>query len=117
MVLQIKEIDFNRAFMLKVIAEREGVEKAQAMNEELSIQAIDFHFDYYYKAFAADTPSSHIIEEALEQMKEREFTNMLKRNEFSDIFEMLTIEGYLTNVDNQWVLSTECPYQNPDFIA
>lgn len=111
MAVQIDVINENRTFMLEVIAEREGIEVAEEMNGIYTTDEIANHFTTYYKKYSEGTPAENIIGEALDELGEREFTNMLKRNGFTDNFELLAVEGYLTKVSAYWILSIEKPFK------
>lgn len=95
--------------MLAIIKEREGHEMAQAHEAEKTMIELENYFEQHYKTFDLDAPLHEIIEIALDMMGESAFIEMLERNDFSDIFEMLALEGYVTQVMNVWVVSIEHP--------
>lgn len=103
--------------MLAVIAEREGHDMAQAHETEKTMIELENYFEQHYKVFEADAPTHEIIEIALDMMGESAFIEMLERNDFSDIFEMLAIEGYVTQVMGVWVVSIEHAWLKHQEIA
>lgn len=99
----------HHELMLAIIAEREGHDMAQAHETEKTMIELENYFEQHYKVFEADAPLELVIENALDMMGESDFIKMLRTHDFSDIFEMLAMDGYVTNVENVWVLSIEKP--------
>lgn len=100
--------------MLQIITEREGSEMATAHEAEKTMIELENHFEANYTIFDLDTPPAEIIELALDDMGNRDFVAMLERNDFTDIFEMLSIEGFLTQVSNVWVVSLNYPWKGSE---
>lgn len=107
----------HHELMLAIIAEREGHDMAQAHETEKTMIELENYFEQHYKVFKVDTPTNEIIEIVLDMMGESAFIKMLERNGFSDIFEMLAIEGYVTQVMGVWVVSIEHAWLKHQEIA
>lgn len=103
--------------MLAIIAEREGHDMAQAHETEKTMIELENYFEQHYKTFDLDAPLEIVIETALDIMGETAFVQMLKIHEFSDIFEMLALEGYVTQVMGVWVVSIEHAWLKHQEIA
>lgn len=110
-MVQVKELTEHGYFVMAAITEREGIMMAQCHADEKEEFELHEYFNQYYKTFDEDTDAGIIIEAALEQMTEADFIGMLRRNGFTDIFECLAVEGYLTKINNQWILSLEKYWQ------
>lgn len=98
--------------MLEIIAEREGTEMAIAHESEKTMIELENHFEANYTIFENDVEPCYVIESALEQLNEHDFYDLVSRNkhETTDIYQMLEKEGFLTQVNDVYVLSFEYPW-------
>lgn len=96
---------------LQFIESREGAFKAQHHESEKTIIELMNYFDAHYKVFSDETPANDIIEYALDCMGEHDFVAMLSNHEFTDIMEMLKMEGFITTIGSYYLISIDFPLQ------
>lgn len=101
----------ERMTTLQFIKSREGTFKAKHHEMEKTMVELDNYFDKHYRVFFDDTPTELIIADALDRMGEHDFVAMQKRHDFSDIYEMLKMEGFVTSIGSYRLVSTDFPLQ------
>lgn len=102
--------------MMEIIAEREGDEMAAAHENEKTMIELENHFDANYTIFDNDVDAKIIVKSAMEEMGRHDFIALVSRNlhDTTELYEMLSLEGFVTQVNDVYVLSIEYPWLGGD---
>lgn len=99
----------NHMFMLEVIEEREGYEMALAHETEKTMNEVINYFDNNYTVYNTNEVSEYeMIADIIKKLDNEKISlsDLIIENESTDLLEIMTLEGFLTNIRERYVFST-----------
>lgn len=98
----------NHMFMLEVIEEREGYEMALSHETEKTMNEVINYFDNNYTIYNTNEVSEYeMIADIIKKLDNEKISlsDLIIENESTDLLEIMTLEGFLTNIRERYVFS------------